>query len=57
MRCCVELLNKIQFPVCFHCKELQQKHIHTHMTCIDNDEEKVVVYVIKMHKHIYEVSR
>ena len=25
------------------------------MTCIDNDEErKFVVYVIKMHKHIYK---
>lgn len=24
------------------------------MTCIDNDEEKVLVYVIKMHKHIYK---
>lgn len=42
------LLNKIQFPVCFHCKQLQQS-ITQHVTCIDNDEEKVVVDVIKMH--------
>lgn len=29
-------------------------NITQHMTCIDNDEEKVLVYVIKMHKHIYK---
>lgn len=46
--------NKIQFPVCFNCKK---QHTTKHMTCIDNDEEKVLVSIIKMHKHIYKSKK